>query len=91
MLQNITNFFNLIRGNKIKTTPDGSDLIPLGTRDPRFDGFYQPTGITVDDFVASLPIPVGGVQSVNTPVFPSPVLTVNNIDPQNPVINFIRV
>jgi hypothetical protein len=55
MLQNITNFFNLIRGNKIKTTPDGSDLIPLGTRDPRYDGFYQPTGITVDDFIASLP------------------------------------
>ena len=89
MLQNITNFFNLIRGRKIKTTPDGSDLIPLGTRDPRYDGFYQPTGITVDDFVASLP--TGGVQSVNTPVFPSPVLTVNNIDPQNPVINFVRV
>ena len=55
MLNNLTNFFNLIRGRKIKTTPDGSDLIPLGTRDPRFDGSYQPTAITVDDFVASLP------------------------------------
>jgi hypothetical protein len=62
MLQNITNFFNLIRGRKIKTTPDGSDLIPLGTRDPRYDGFYQPTGITVDDFVASLPT---GGEAVN--------------------------
>ena len=89
MLQNITNFFNLIRGRKIKTTPDGSDLIPLGTRDPRYDGFYQPTGITVDDFVASLP--AGGVQSVNTPLFPNPVLTVDNTDPQNPVINFVGV
>ena len=55
MLNNLTNFFNLIRGRKIKTTPDGSDLIPLGTRDPRYDGSYQPTAITVDDFVASLP------------------------------------
>jgi hypothetical protein len=77
MLQNITNFFNLIRGNKIKTTPDGSDLIPLGTRDPRYDGFYQPTGITVDDFVASLP--AGGVQSVTG-------LSTDNTDPLNPIV-----
>lgn len=77
MLQNITNFFNLIRGNKIKTTPDGSDLIPLGTRDPRYDGFYQPTGITVDDFVASLP--TGGVQSVTG-------LDTDNTDPLNPIV-----
>jgi hypothetical protein len=76
MLQNITNFFNLIRGRKIKTTPDGSDLIPLGTRDPRYDGFYQPTGITVDDFVASLP---AGVQSVTG-------LDTDNTDPLNPIV-----
>ena len=92
MLQNITNFFNLIRGNKIKTTPDGSDLIPLGTRDPRYDGFYQPTGITVDDFVASLP--AGGVQSVTAE--PSPVpggdgIFVDNTDPLNPVLSFTGV
>jgi hypothetical protein len=77
MLNNLTNFFNLIRGNKIKTTPDGSDLIPLGTRDPRYDGFYQPTGITVDDFVASLP--PAGVQSVTG-------LNTDNTDPLNPIV-----
>jgi hypothetical protein len=77
MLNNLTNFFNLIRGNKIKTTPDGSDLIPLGTRDPRFDGFYQPTGITVDDFVASLP--PAGVESVTG-------LNTDNTDPLNPIV-----
>lgn len=92
MLQNITNFFNLIRGNKIKTTPDGSDLIPLGTRDPRYDGFYQPTGITVDDFVASLP--TGGVQSVTAAPSPAPGgdgIFVNNTDPLNPVLSFTGV
>jgi hypothetical protein len=91
MLQNITNFFNLIRGRKIKTTPDGSDLIPLGTRDPRYDGFYQPTGITVDDFVASLP---AGVQSVTAAPSPSPGgdgIFVNNTDPLNPVLSFTGV
>lgn len=77
MLNNLTNFFNLIRGNKIKTTPDGSDLIPLGTRDPRYDGFYQPTGITVDDFVASLP--PAGVESVTG-------LNTDNTDPLNPIV-----
>lgn len=76
MLNNLTNFFNLIRGNKIKTTPDGSDLIPLGTRDPRYDGFYQPTGITVDDFVASLPAGVQSVTGLNT----------DNTDPLNPIV-----
>ena len=92
MLNNLTNFFNLIRGNKIKTTPDGSDLIPLGTRDPRFDGFYQPTGITVDDFVASLP--AGGVQSVTALPSPAPGgdgIFVDNTDPFNPVLNFTGV
>ena len=77
MLNNLTNFFNLIRGNKIKTTPDGSDLIPLGTRDPRFDGEYQPTAITVADFVASLP--PAGVESVTG-------LNTDNTDPLNPIV-----
>ncbi len=54
MLNNLTNFFNLIRGRKIKTIPSASDLIPLGTRDPRYDGSYQPTGITVESFVQAV-------------------------------------
>jgi hypothetical protein len=54
MLNNLTNFFNLIRGRKIKAIPSDSDLIPLGTRDLRYDGSYQPTGITVEDFVQAV-------------------------------------
>lgn len=87
MLNNLTNFFNLIRGRKIKTTPDGSDLIPLGTRDPRYDGSYQPTGITVDDFVASLP--PAGVQSVTDNGGGG--VSVNNADPLNPIVGFTGV
>jgi len=49
MLNNLTNFFNLIVGRKIKTIPADSDLIPLGTRDSRYDGSYQPTAIQFKD------------------------------------------
>lgn len=49
MLNNLTNFFNLIRGRKIKKTLDNSDLIPIGVRDPRFDGNYQPSAIKYED------------------------------------------
>ena len=69
MLNNLTNFFNLIRGRKIKAIPSDSDLIPLGTRDSRYDGSYQPTGITVEDFV----------QAVGEP---SVVFTQGVVDPQ---------
>ena len=69
MLNNLTNFFNLIRGRKIKAIPSDSDLIPLGTRDSRYDGSYQPTGITVEDFV----------QAVGEP---SVVFTEGVVDPQ---------
>lgn len=54
MLNNLSNFFNLIVGRKIKTTAADSDLIPLGTRDPRYDGFYQPTGIQYADLKADI-------------------------------------
>lgn len=49
MLNNLTNFFNLIRGRKIKTSLAGSDLIPVGVKDPRFDGNYQPSAIKYED------------------------------------------
>lgn len=79
MLNNLTNFFNLITSRKIKSVPEGTDLIPLATRDKRYSGNYQPTGITVDDFIASIPIPSSGVQSVTG-------LNTNNGDPLNPVV-----
>ena len=57
MLNNITNFFNLIKTGKVKTQLDGTDLLPIGTRDNRFTGQYQPTMIKYSDLVAGL---VGG-------------------------------
>ena len=57
MLNNITNFFNLIKTGKVKTQLDGTDLLPIGTKDLRFSGQYQPTMIKYSDLVAGL---VGG-------------------------------
>jgi hypothetical protein len=54
MLNNLTNFFNLIRGRMMKTTPEPEDLIILGTKDPRYEGGYKPTGIKVSDFTSGL-------------------------------------
>jgi hypothetical protein len=50
MLNNITNFFNLIATRKIKTKVDPTDLLPIGTRDSRYTGCYQPTAILACDF-----------------------------------------
>lgn len=54
MLNNLTNFFNLITGKMIKKKPDGTDLIILGTKDPNYLGGYKPTGITYEDFKADV-------------------------------------
>jgi len=61
MLNNLTNFFNLIRGRKIKTTLADSDLIAIGVRDSRFDGNYQPSAIKYEDFAAQQTVSVDGV------------------------------
>lgn len=49
MLNNLTNFFNLIIGRKISTTANADDLITLGVRDPRTPGIYQPSAIRIVD------------------------------------------
>jgi hypothetical protein len=87
MFNNITNFFNLITNRKIKTasTIEDTDLIPLGTKDPTYLGGYQPTAITYQELVASIPLPVGGVQSVTGGTANS-IVQVNNTDPSNPII-----
>lgn len=54
MLNNLTNFFNLIASKKVKTVADPDDLITLGVRDPRTPGIYQPTVITVDNLIGHL-------------------------------------
>lgn len=49
MLNNLTNFFNLITGRMVKKTPEDSDLIVLGTKHPKYGGGYAPTAIKVED------------------------------------------
>jgi len=38
----------------MKTAAEPEDLLILGTRDPRYEGGYKPTGIKVSDFTSSL-------------------------------------
>jgi hypothetical protein len=59
MLNNLTNFFNLIVGRRVKTTASPDDLVTLGVRDPRTPGIYQPAAIKVSDLV-----PPAGVTAV---------------------------
>jgi hypothetical protein len=54
MLQNLTNFFNLIKSRKIKTELKDNDLIAVGTRDVTWGGNYQPTAITYQDLAAQI-------------------------------------
>ena len=49
MLNNLTNFFNLIANRRVRNTVGDDDLIALGVRDPRTPGIYQPTAIRVVD------------------------------------------
>ena len=54
MLNNLTNFFNLITSKMIKKVPEATDLIALGTKDPRYYGQYKPTGIQYQDLKKNL-------------------------------------
>ena len=60
MLNNLTNFFNLIKGRRIKTTLEDSDLIAVGTKQSQALGDYKPTVIQFKDLKAQ----VGGLQTV---------------------------
>jgi len=65
MLNNLTNFFNLIKARMIKTTLENADLIATGTRDTSYGGSYKPTAITYSDLknqiVAAVPTGVTAV------------------------------
>jgi hypothetical protein len=61
MLNNLTNFFNLIKGRMIKTQLEDSDLIAIGTRQSLALGDYKPTAILFSDLQAQL----GGGGTVN--------------------------
>jgi hypothetical protein len=49
MLNNLTNFFNLIVGRRIKTQLEPSDLIAVGTKQSPALGDYKPTAIKFED------------------------------------------
>ena len=51
MLNNLTNFFNLIRGRRIKTQLENDDLIAIGTKQSPALGDYKPTAIKFEDLV----------------------------------------
>jgi hypothetical protein len=55
MLNNMNNFFATIKSKMVKKELVNSDLIPIGTKDSRYDGGYSPTAITVENFIAGLP------------------------------------
>jgi hypothetical protein len=84
--QNSSPFASIIAGKMIKKTVEQSDLVVLGTRDPKFGGGYKFTAIEFDDLqkqITSL-IPVtspvtAGVQSVTG-------LDTDNTDPLNPIV-----
>lgn len=50
----MTNFLALIRGRKIKTALEDTDLIAVATKNPTFDGGYQPTAIKFSDLQTQL-------------------------------------
>jgi len=56
MLNNLSNFFNIITGKMIKKIAEPTDLLPLGTRDSRYGGNYKPTAISIADFITQLNI-----------------------------------
>lgn len=64
MLQNLTNFFNLIRTRKIKTTLADNDLIAVGTRDNTWEGKYQPTAITYANLLSEIETQVLNVAAI---------------------------
>lgn len=54
MLNNLSNFFNIIVGRRIKTQLENSDLIAVGTKQSPALGDYKPTAITFADLAAQL-------------------------------------
>jgi hypothetical protein len=69
MLNNLTNYPDLIRLKAIVDVPQDTDLITLGVRNPNYDGNYRPALNTYRDFadsiLAQVPVPVPGLTDVN--------------------------
>lgn len=68
MLNNLTNFFNIIKGRMIRTsaTVASTDIIALGVVNPNYDGGYLPSAITVGDLAAQIGGGGGPIDILNT-------------------------
>lgn len=71
MLNNLSNFWNIITGRMIKKLAEPSDLIPLGTRDSRYGGNYKPTAISFADLLIQITPTPEIITDINT-LFVSP-------------------
>jgi hypothetical protein len=54
MLNNLTNFANIIRERMVKKTLVPTDLIAVGRADENYDGGYRPIAISAQDLTTSL-------------------------------------
>jgi uncharacterized protein (TIGR02145 family) len=87
MLNNLTNFFNLITGRRIKTTLEDSDLIAIGTKQSPALGDYKPTAIKFSDLAAQIgaggfsEVTVNGILANNLQIGPSSLVTVSGSSP----------
>jgi len=53
-LRNISNFFNIIKKGRLKSTLEDNDMIPVGTRDAVNKSVYQDTAISFKDLETQL-------------------------------------
>ncbi len=87
MLNNLTNFFNLITGRRIKTQLEPSDLIAVGTKQSPALGDYKPTAIKFSDLAAQIgaggfsEVTVNGILANNLQIGPSSLVTVSGSSP----------
>lgn len=76
MLNNLTNFFNLITGRRIKRTLERTDLIPLGTYDQSFGGGYKPTAIQAGDLLDGVTVHADGTTIIGDGSVDNPLIAV---------------
>jgi hypothetical protein len=79
MLNNISNFFNLVKGKRVKKTLAPNDMIAIGVRDTANRADYQPAGIFFKDLKDQLGVTLttsgtGGASSyiggtLNIPIY----------------------
>lgn len=87
MLNNLTNFFNLIVGRRIKTQLENDDLIAIGTKQSPALGDYKPTAIKFSDLAAQIgtggfsEVTVNGILANDLQIGPSSLVSVTGTSP----------